>query len=348
MVTSINGNNVTWRDSKTGNLITDVHQDLEIVMRKGGKTRRKKQSGGYLRGPSHAQGGIPATFQNGGAPVELEGGEYIINAQTVNALGTPFLDELNSTQTSYHQGGFQQGQLPSPSQYGNGGKIRKKQYGGGVSNNNNQCIRHRMPDGTEMNGPPHGAGQTCIEWSTGSNNMRRGGRPTRKRKGGSARPAKAMRKGGSARPARGRNTRRMQPGGHVHPINTEQKTYLKNIGLTHIHPDGTGTGLGIGSGDYESTLTNNYNASQTDNGPHQHPVRPRQQSTRRNGGSSRTMRRGGRPTTRRMQNGGQTLSGYYMNGVPYNGLVLTMNGIAYSTKSGAMEGTSVPLTIGKP
>ncbi len=32
----------------------------------------------------------------------LEGGEYIINAQTVDALGTPFLDELNSTQTSYH------------------------------------------------------------------------------------------------------------------------------------------------------------------------------------------------------------------------------------------------------
>ena len=225
MVTSINGNNVTWRDSKTGNLITDVHQDLEIVMRKGGKTRRKKQSGGYLTGPSHEQGGIPATFQNGGAPVELEGGEYIINAQTVNALGTPFLDELNSTQTSYHQGGFQQGQLPSPSQYRNGGKIRKKQYGGRTSNNNNQCIRHRMPDGTEMNGAPHGAGQTCIEWSTGSNNMRRGGRPTRKRRGGSSRPARPMRRGGSARPARpmrrggsARPARAMRRGGSARPM----------------------------------------------------------------------------------------------------------------------------------
>jgi hypothetical protein len=31
VVTSINGNNVTWRDSKTGNLITDVHQDLELA-----------------------------------------------------------------------------------------------------------------------------------------------------------------------------------------------------------------------------------------------------------------------------------------------------------------------------
>ena len=31
MVTSINGNNVTWRDSKTGNLITDTHSDLELI-----------------------------------------------------------------------------------------------------------------------------------------------------------------------------------------------------------------------------------------------------------------------------------------------------------------------------
>ena len=31
MVTSISGNNVTWRDSNTGNLITDIHEDLELV-----------------------------------------------------------------------------------------------------------------------------------------------------------------------------------------------------------------------------------------------------------------------------------------------------------------------------
>jgi len=214
-------------------------------MRKGGKSRRKKQSGGYLDGPSHEEGGIPATFQHGGAPIELEGGEYIINAQTVDALGTPFLDELNSTQTSYHQGGFQQGQLPSPSQYKSGGRVRKKQYGGSTTmssgNNTNQCIKHRMSDGTIMEGPPHGPGQTCIEWSNGRNNMRRGGRPSRKRRGGrpsarrqggSARgPARAMKRGGAARrpmkrggaarPTRamrrgGRpTTRRMQTGGNT-------------------------------------------------------------------------------------------------------------------------------------
>jgi len=205
VVTSINGNNVTWKDNKTGELMTDVHQDLEIVMKKSGRTRRKKQSGGYLRGPSHAQGGIPAQIP-GQPPIELEGGEYIINAQTTNALGTQFLDELNSTQTSYHQGGFQQGQLPNPSKFKKGGRVRKKQYGG----NTNQCIKHRMPDGTIMEGPPHGPGQTCIEWSTGRNNMRRGGTPARTmRKGGTARPTRTMRKGG--RPT----TRRMRDGGSV-------------------------------------------------------------------------------------------------------------------------------------
>ncbi|MBC8305272.1 MAG: hypothetical protein H8E55_57105, partial [Pelagibacterales bacterium] len=43
MVTSINGNNVTWRDNKTGELITDSHNDLELIMQKG---RKRKQNGG--------------------------------------------------------------------------------------------------------------------------------------------------------------------------------------------------------------------------------------------------------------------------------------------------------------
>jgi hypothetical protein len=109
--------------------------------RKGGTTRRKKNAGGYLTGPSHEQGGIPATLQHGGE-IELEGGEYIINAQTVNAVGTEFLDELNSTATSYHQGGYNPGELPNPSNYRRGGRVKrkkrggriKKQYGGSAGN----------------------------------------------------------------------------------------------------------------------------------------------------------------------------------------------------------------------
>ena len=32
-----------------------------------------------------------------------------------------------------------------------------------------ECLTHRMPDGTLMNGAPHGPGQVCVEWS--DNNM---------------------------------------------------------------------------------------------------------------------------------------------------------------------------------
>ena len=78
--------------------------------------------GGMLHGPTHQQGGIPARV-GGSEMVELEGGEYIINAQTVNAVGEGFLNKLNSTATTYHTGGFNQGQLPSPSTYANGGKV---------------------------------------------------------------------------------------------------------------------------------------------------------------------------------------------------------------------------------
>ena len=96
----------------------------------------RKNAGGYLVGPPHEQGGIPAIVGRS-EPVELEGGEYIINAQTVEALGTNFLDKLNSTQTEYHVGGFNQGQLPMPSQFEMGGRVnyqmRKMQNGGTIS-----------------------------------------------------------------------------------------------------------------------------------------------------------------------------------------------------------------------
>ena len=95
---------------------------------------QNKNSGGVLVGPSHEQGGISAIV-GGNDPVELEGGEYIINAQTVNAIGQPFLDKLNSTQTEYHTGGYDQGQLPNPSYFNRGGRVvknRKLQGGGSV------------------------------------------------------------------------------------------------------------------------------------------------------------------------------------------------------------------------
>ena len=90
-------------------------------------------TGGMLRGPSHANGGIPASVA-GGEMIELEGGEFIINAQTAKAVGEGFLNKLNSTATTHHVGGYQQGQLPSPSMYRNGGKVpnrRNKMRRGG-------------------------------------------------------------------------------------------------------------------------------------------------------------------------------------------------------------------------
>ena len=128
--------------------------------------------GGYLKGPKHEKGGIPAIVSDGNTPIELEGEEYIMNAQTVKRLGVEFFDKLNSTATTYHQGGFNQGQLPSPSMYANGGK---------VPNRRNKMRRGRKP----------------------ARRMARGG-PARKP---ARKPARRMARGGVARkPARGRRT----------------------------------------------------------------------------------------------------------------------------------------------
>lgn len=55
--------------------------------------------GGYLRGPSHAQGGMPALV-GGRRPVELEGGEFIIRKSAVQSLGLKALYALNSATSS--------------------------------------------------------------------------------------------------------------------------------------------------------------------------------------------------------------------------------------------------------
>ena len=57
-------------------------------------SKRKKQKGGYLSGPSHKNGGIPAVVA-GSQPVELEGGEYIIRKSSVDKLGKDVLAEIN-------------------------------------------------------------------------------------------------------------------------------------------------------------------------------------------------------------------------------------------------------------
>ena len=112
------------------------------------KTRRirskiQKQAGGYLEGPSHEEGGIPA-YTPGSPPIELEGGEYIINAATTATLGTDFLDKLNRTQSPHHsQPGFGAGVLPG-SNYKGGGHVRKMEYGGRSTMNTRKS--NRLPE----------------------------------------------------------------------------------------------------------------------------------------------------------------------------------------------------------
>ena len=97
--------------------------------RYNGKGKRKIakhfSAGGMLVGPSHDAGGIGALV-DGTEPIEVEGGDFIINKQTVDAVGEDFLHKLNSTQTSHHTGGFGEGQLPQPSQYKDGGKVTRR------------------------------------------------------------------------------------------------------------------------------------------------------------------------------------------------------------------------------
>ena len=90
----------------------------------GGKYYRggKMSQGGMLVGPSHEAGGIEAIV-DGTEPIEVEGGEFVINKQTVDAVGETFLHKLNSTSTSYHTGGYESGELPSPSNFKDGGKV---------------------------------------------------------------------------------------------------------------------------------------------------------------------------------------------------------------------------------
>lgn len=53
----------------------------------GGKIKSKYEiGGGVLKGPSHAEGGIP---------IEVEGGEYIIKKKSVNKKTEPVLEYIN-------------------------------------------------------------------------------------------------------------------------------------------------------------------------------------------------------------------------------------------------------------
>ena len=221
---------------------------------RGVQRPQKKNAGGMLQGPSHEEGGIPAIV-GGSTRVELEGGEYIINAQTVDALGQPFLDKLNSTETEYHTGGYEQGQLPSPSQFDDGGRVNKKkklQAGGnpaprGIVYNPGTIKRIPASKLKESNNicPPGmymGKNNACFPM-TGDQSLRKGGKvnsPKKMVQGGVVenkkssnrhRPVAKKRGGGINRPI----PRSMGSGGHTHTMNIDIYGDGYTTGGNHVH-----------------------------------------------------------------------------------------------------------------
>tara|TARA_Y100001973_G_scaffold74573_1_gene108867 strand:- start:928 stop:1923 length:996 start_codon:yes stop_codon:yes gene_type:complete len=287
--------------------------------------RKKKKQGGLLVGPSHEEGGILATTP-GMPDVELEGGEYIINAQTVNAVGTEFLDQLNSTQTSYHTGGFGAGQLPSPSNYRKGGKIKKRR-GGRVNNKK----------------------------------MRRGGKPQARRS-----TVKKMYHGGPHNGNRnmggnGNGEIGGPPPGNGNPVTEtffapQSPRYYRLNGIIvpigaplHRHQDGTVmTEHTMGPNDNSVVVTTQMRRGGKVNNNGRKKMRrggrPAARRMRRGGrpATRRTMRRGGTPAARRMRRGGniRRMQEGGMNGCP-NGMIMQNGGCVPMGNGGYRTGGRV-------
>ena len=55
--------------------------------------------GGMAEGKSHLGGGMPGVIRTTGQPIEFEGGEFIVNKNSVGHLGTGILEHLNNVST---------------------------------------------------------------------------------------------------------------------------------------------------------------------------------------------------------------------------------------------------------
>ena len=243
-----------------GHYSTPAYKHGGIRKVTGVQIPQQKNEGGFLVGPSHEEGGIPAIV-GGNSPVELEGGEYIVNAQTVKAVGQPFLDKLNSTQTEYHTGGYGQGQLPNPSQFDRGGKVNKKKklQTGGVVRHPGPGVRKPASLLREAHLPcPPGMyewKQACFQMgknlvNTGNNIGRTG-----MRKGGKVNSTKKMQTGGSVGNKKLLNTKR-----NKNNITSRKilRTTSASIGVgSHSHQKHTdvhGNGYTTGGTDHEHNV----------------------------------------------------------------------------------------------
>ena len=200
-------------------------------------SRKRKQNGGLLRGPSHERGGMPAII-GGQEPVELEGGEYIIRKSSVNKYGAETMARINQGLVDPNKlRQLQNGGYATPR--GGGGnnpivetnlRAREGQF---VYQHNNQPytgLYHKHQDGTLM----IGAGQLGINHEikplevivsspsaarTRRNNMGVTRNNRNRNMRGSTRATRGMRRTGYRRG--GRVGRRFQQGGHTHPVSND-------------------------------------------------------------------------------------------------------------------------------
>ena len=65
----------------------NTYEEHLSLSKKGWGHNKKAEKGGMLKGKSHAQGGIP---------IEVEGGEYIIKKKSANKSTEPYLEYINN------------------------------------------------------------------------------------------------------------------------------------------------------------------------------------------------------------------------------------------------------------
>ena len=75
--------------------------------------RRQFSPGGYLVGPSHEEGGIDAIIDEE-EPIEVEGGEFIIQKNMVDYYGLDFLHRLNQGEVDQSVSNMKRGGRVNP------------------------------------------------------------------------------------------------------------------------------------------------------------------------------------------------------------------------------------------
>ena len=114
------------------------------------KSKISYQRGGMLRGPSHSQGGIQA--KTGNQPIEMEGGEYVINKNSAKKLAPNILNYMNKNGAiprRMQQGGPVKKQMPMKPQ---GNMPPNMQQGKPMGNNKLSSLNGQQPQTPMGNG----------------------------------------------------------------------------------------------------------------------------------------------------------------------------------------------------